>query len=128
MRRDQFALGDAAADRRADAEVLPQPAGGQHEAEFEYPIYLDLEDPLRRGVRDGRGGVRDAPIFAEDAVNAVDQALQCGAVELVGAAEIMHDPRLGSLGVGIPVVLGQRIIGDRRAGPVPSLGHPQIHA
>jgi hypothetical protein len=119
MRRGQAALGDATPDRRADAEILPQTARGQHHAELEHMLDVD-----RGGLR---GAVGDGLPLVEHAVDAVDQALQRSPVELVGAAEIMHDARLGPLGGGVPVVLGQRVIRDRGAVPIPALRHPQVH-
>ena len=44
------------ADRRADAEVLPQSAGGEHDAEFEHRVDLDLRDDLV-ACRAGSGGI-----------------------------------------------------------------------
>ena len=121
MRCGQPALCDAAPDRRTDAEILPQSAGGQHDAEFEDLIHLDLGDLRGSTARDGH-------IFVEYAVDAVDQALQGGAVELVGTAGILHDARLGALGGSVPGALGQGVVDDRRAVAVVSLGDPQIRA
>ena len=121
MRRGQAALGDAAPDRRTDAEITPQPACGQHHAEFEHVLDLDLD---QGGLR---GGAGDGLPLVEHAVDAVDQALQGSSVELVGAAEVVHDARLGPLGGGVPVVLGQRVVSDRRAVPIPALRHAQVH-
>jgi hypothetical protein len=122
MRRGQFAFGDAAPNRRADAEILPQAARGQHDAEFEHLLDLDLGD------RWGRGGTGDRLVLVEHAVDAVNQALQGGPVELVGAAEIVHDACLGAFGCGVPGVLGQCVVGDRRTVPILSLRDPQVHA
>jgi len=83
----------------------PQPAGGEHDAEFEDPIQLDWGD--------FRTIAGDDLTLVEHPVDAIDQTLQRRAVELVGAAEIMHDLRFGPLGGSVPCVLGQSIIRDR---------------
>ena len=118
MRRGQFAFGDAAPNRRADAEIVPQAARGQHDAEFEHLLDLDLRDRRRRG------GTGDRLALIEHAVDAVNQALQGGAVELVRAAEIVHDACLGAFGCGVPGVLGQGVIADCRTVPILSLRDP----
>jgi hypothetical protein len=73
-------------------------------------------------------GAGDRLTFVEHAVDAANQALQGGPVELVGATEIVHDACLGAFRRGVPGVLGQCLIGDRRTVPILSLRHPQVHA
>jgi len=113
--------GEAGADGRSDAELLPQAAGGQHDAEVEDGVDLDLAE-----ADPGRGCGAVAGL--EHAVDAGDQALQGGGVELVGTAEGVDDPRLGAPGLGVPAVLGEGVVGDRGAVAVPPLGFPQVHA
>ena len=84
VRRGQLGPFGASADGRADAEFLPQRAGGEHDAEFEHPLDLDVGDAGRGLV----GGHAIAGI--EHAVDAVHQPLEGGAIELIGAAETMH--------------------------------------
>ena len=62
VRRGQIGPFGAGADRSADAEFLPQRAGGEHDAEFEHPLDLDLGDVLgacRRQPRRHRHRARD---------------------------------------------------------------------
>ena len=61
-------------------------------------------------------------VGVDDAVDAGDQALQGGAVELVGAAEAVHHPRFGALGLGVPDVFGEGVVGDSGAVAVAPLG------
>jgi hypothetical protein len=63
--RRQADLGDAAPDRGPDAELFPQPAGGQHDAEFEHPIEFDLGE--------FGGGTDETIALVEHTVDAVDQ-------------------------------------------------------
>ena len=83
------------------AEVFPQLAHGEHDAEGEDVVDLDLRQ--RRLVTNG--WCFDGATI-EDAVDAADEALQGRAVELVGASEAVHDASFGSLGLGVPDVLG----------------------
>ncbi len=64
------------------AEVFPQLAHGEHDAEGEDVVDLDLRQ--RRLVTNGR--CFDGATI-EDAVDAADEALQGRVVELVGASE-----------------------------------------
>ena len=82
----------------------------------------------RCGDLRGRGGSGDRLALVEHAVDAVDQALQGGAVELIGPAEIVHDLRLGTFRRGVPSVLGQGIVGDGGSVPILSFRDPEIHA
>jgi hypothetical protein len=61
-------------------------------------------------------------------LDGADQALQGGFVELIGAAEVVDDLRLGALGLGVPDTLGERVVGDSGAIAVTSFGDAQIHA
>ena len=83
VRRGQFAFGDAAADRRADAELLPEGLSGEHDAKFDDGVDLDVGEAGLVGCGDGAGG-----ISIDDALDGDDQALQGGFVELIGAAEV----------------------------------------
>ena len=122
MRGGEASLLDAAADGRADAELLPQVAGGQHDAEFEHAVDLEVGDA-------GRGLVGDHAIAAiEHAVDAVHQPLEGGAIDLIGTAETMHHPGLAPLCLWVPNALGEGVVGDRRAVAVVSPGGAQIHA
>ncbi len=69
-----------------------------------------------------RGGVD-----IEDTLDAGDEALKGGAVELVGATEAVHDARLGSSGLGVPDVLGERVVGDGGSVAVPALCDAQVY-
>ena len=120
MRRTQPGTLGAAPDRRPDTEILPQLPRRQHDAQFEHPLDLDL--------RQGRIAVGNRVARLEHPVDALDEAPEPVAVDLVGAAEIVHHPGLGAFGGGVPGVLGQRVIGDGRAVPVTPFGDPQIHA
>jgi hypothetical protein len=119
VRGGEAGAGEAAADGGSDAELLPQAAGGQHDAKVEDGVDLDL---AQAGL--GRGAVAGL----EHAVDAGDQAPQGGGAELVGAAEAVDHPRLGAPGLGVPAVLGEGVVGDRGAVAVPPLGFPQVHA
>ncbi|HEX6010233.1 MAG TPA: hypothetical protein VFY87_00220 [Geminicoccaceae bacterium] len=121
VRGGEAGAGEAAADGGPDAEFLPQAAGGQHDAEVEDRVDLDLAET-------DLGGGSDAVAGLKHAVDAGDQALQSGGVELVGAAEAVEHPRLGAPGLGIPAVLGEGVVGDRGAVAVPPLGFPQVYA
>ena len=123
MRRGQLGAVHAGTDGPADAEFLPQGAGDQHDAEVEDGVDLDLRDGGLAADRQGVSG-----IGVDDALDADDQTLQGGAVELVGAAEAMHHPRFGALGLGVPFILGEGVVGDGGAVAITPLGDAQIHA
>ena len=123
VRRAQVSLCQARADGRADAEFLPQGAGGQHNAEFEDGIDRDVG---QAGLAAGGQGVDG--IGVDDALDGGDEALQGGFVELIGAAEVVDDLRLGALGLGVPDILGEGVVGDGGAIAVTPLGDAQIHA
>jgi hypothetical protein len=120
VRRPQPGTLGAAPDRRPNAEILPQLPCRQHNAQFEHPLDLDLR---QRGA-----AVGDRVAGLEHPVDALDEASEPVAVDLIGAAEIVHHPGLGAFGRGVPGILGQRIIGHRRAVSVAPFGDPQIHA
>ena len=120
MRRTQPGILGAAPDRGTNAEILPQLSRCQHHAQFENPLDLDLR---QRGAAIGNGVTR-----LEHPVDTLDEAPEPVAVDLVGAAEIVHHLGLGALGRGVPAVLGQRVISHRRAVSIAPLGGPQIHA
>ena len=120
VRRCQPGLFGAAPDSGADAEILPQLPRRQHHAQFEDPLDLDLGE---RGT-----AVGDRIAGFEHPVDALDEALEPVAVDPIGATEIVHHPRLGALGRGVPGVLGQGVISDRRAVPITPFGDPKIHA
>lgn len=123
VRRGQAGTGEARADRLADAEFLPEPARRQHDAEFEDGLDVDLRQRGR-----ATGGERVSGIDIEDAVDAGDEALKGGVVELVGAAEAVHDAGLGAPGLGVPEVLGEGVVGNGGTVAVSPLGDPQVHA
>ena len=49
-------------------------------------------------------------------------------VSVSGTAEIVDDLRLGTLGLGVPDVLSQGVVGDGGAVAVTPLGDAQVHA
>lgn len=111
------------ADCLADTEFLPQPAGSQDNTQFENGLDVDLRQRALLARWRGFTG-----IAVNDTVDAGDQALQSGFVELVGAAEAVHHAGLRAPSLGVPDVLGQGVLGDGGAVAVPPLGDPQIHA
>jgi hypothetical protein len=113
----------AGADGLADAEFFPQAAGCQDDAKFEDGINVDLGHDGLAANRQGVGG-----IGVDDTVDAGDQALQGGSVELVSAAKAVDHARFGALGLGVPFILGEGVVGDRGAVAVSPLGDAQIHA
>ena len=110
----------AAPDRSTDAEFLPQLPRRQHHAWFEHPLDLDL--------RQRRTAVGNRIAGVQHPIDALDEALEPVAVDLVGAAEIVHHPGLSALGCGVPGILGEGVIADRRAVSIASFGDSQIHA
>jgi len=120
--RGQFGLFGASADGGADAEVLPAGAGGKHDTEFEHALDLDLRTIRCPGTAAGLITV------LEHAVDALDQPLEFGPIELIGTAETMHHAGFSSLGVGVPDALREGVVGDGRAVAVMALGDAQIHA
>ena len=72
--------------------------------EFEHLVDVDLRDGLR-AARAVLAGV-------EHAVDAADQPLQCGAIDLIGTTEIVHHARFRPLGIGVPYAFGQCVVGD----------------
>ena len=105
-----------------DAEFLPQRAGGEHHAQFEHPLDLDLGDVGR--VTAGNRAV----IAIEHAIDAFHQSFESGAIDLIGAAEAMDHAGFAALCVGVPDALGEGVVGDGRAVAVLPLGDAQIHA
>jgi len=85
---------------------LPECTGGEHHAQFEHLFDLDLGK-----IRCPRtaGGAR---AVIEDAVDAADQPLERGAIELIGSAETMHHTGFSPLSVGVPNTLGEGVVGD----------------
>ena len=122
MWRDQFGLFGASADGGADAEVLPAGAGGKHDTQFEHPLDLDL-----RTIR-CPGPVGGLITVLKHAIDALDQSLEFGPIELIGTAETMHHAGFSSLSVGVPDALGEGVVADGRAVAVVALGDAQIHA
>jgi len=92
----------AGADGLADAEFLPHGTGGQHDAEFEDGVDLDIGEAGLAACGQGADG-----IGVDDALDGGDQALQGGFVELIGAAEVVDDLRFGALGLGVPDIFGE---------------------
>jgi hypothetical protein len=117
MRGAQAGAAHAGADGLADAEFFPQTAGRQHDPEFEDGVDLDLSNG---GLAVGRQGV--GGISIDYAVDAGDQTLQGGAVELVGAAETVDHAGFGTLGLGVPIIFGEGVVGDGGAIAVSPLG------
>ena len=67
-------------------------------------------------------------VLVEHAADAAHQALERGAVELVGTAEAVHHAGLDIAFPGIADVLGERQVAHHRAVLVPPLRGPQVHA
>jgi hypothetical protein len=123
MRRAQVCLRQAGAEGLTDAEFLPQGAGGQHDAELEDGVALEVGEAGLAACGQGADG-----LGADDALDGGDQALQGGFVELIGAAEVVDDLRFAALGLGVSDVLGEGIGGDGGAIAVTPLGDAQIQA
>src|SRR5271166_1211960 len=94
----------SAADGGADTEVLPAGAGGKHDPKFEHPLDLDL-----RTVRCPATAGGLIAVF-EHAIDAPDQPLEFGPIELIGTAETMHHAGFSSLCVGVPDALGEGVV------------------
>jgi hypothetical protein len=122
MRGGQLGAGHAGADGLANAQLLPQAAGGQYDAEFEDSVDLDLGEGGLAAQGQGVGG-----IGIDDAVDAGDQALQGGCADPISAPEAVHHPHFRALGGGVPDILGESAVGGRGAVAVASLGDAQIH-
>lgn len=90
---------EASADRRADAEVLPQGARRQHDPEVEDAVDGDLGEP--------HGARGDRLAIIQHAADAAHQALKGGAIELVLAAEAVNDAGLDVALVGVAAVFGE---------------------
>src|SRR4051812_8954460 len=73
------------------------------------------------------GGQGTGGIGVDDALDGGDEALQGGFVELIGAAEVVDDLRLGALGLGVPDALGEGVVGDGGAVAVTPFGDAQVH-
>jgi len=112
----------AGADRRTDAEFLPHRAGGEHDAEFEHPLDLDLRDVPWAPASSSTS------VAIEYAIDALHQPFESGAIELIGAAETVHHAGLSPLHVRVPDAFGEGVVGDSRAVAVLALGDAQIHA
>ena len=82
----------------------PTGSRGEYDTEFEHLVDVDLRDVLRAAHK--------ALASIKHTVDAVDQPLQCGAVDLVGATEIVHHACFRPLGIGVPDAFGQGVVGD----------------
>jgi hypothetical protein len=109
----------AGRDRRPDPELLPQGSGDVGDAQ--------LLDPLDRELARGRPVIAGG-VLTRHAADAAHQALERGAVELILAAEAVHDPGLDVALPGIADVLGQGQVAHHRAVLVPPPRGPKVHA
>ena len=116
--------------RRAAAQVF-----GQHgrDAQLLPQRLKDVDAAVRPAIEQaevqigGRfGGRRRA--FPDDARDAAGQALEHGAVERVGPAEVVDHLRDGAALGGVPDVLGELVVLDDGAVSVAPACGPQVHA
>jgi len=104
MWRGQTGTSRALANRSTDAQFLPQAAGHQHDAKLVHRVDLD---------RGNLAGAGNAIPGGEHAVDAADQPLKRGAVELIGTTEVVHDAGLCTSCVWVPDAFCERVVGDR---------------
>ena len=108
VRCRQPGLGDAGPDRRADPELVPEVTRDARNAQFEHGVDRDI-DPLGAGDILRR---RLVLTLTQNAVDAADQALEGGVIDLIGTAEAMDDPGFSSFCGGVPDGLGEGVVGD----------------
>ena len=119
MRRLQLLLGDPSRDRGPDPEPFPQGLDHMHDAELEDGFDFD-----RTGTLDHRCAVR----LGQNPPDAGHQPLEYRPIQLVGTTEAVHHPGLDMALLGMPRVLGQRVVAHHAAVLVPPLGRSKIHA
>ena len=103
-------------DHLVETELAPQALQHVHAA-----VRLGVEDP---DVRIGGHRV----LRGYDAEDAAGEAAQRGGVELIGATEVVDDPRDRTAFHGIPDVLGELVVLDDRAVGVAAPRRSQVHA
>lgn len=84
----QAGFSHAGTDRRADPELVPEVTRDERNTEFEDGVDLDLDRP-------GAGDTsrrRSVLTLTQNAVDAADQPLEGGVIDLIGAAKTMDDP------------------------------------
>jgi hypothetical protein len=123
MRRLQFLFPHALLDRGANTKLFPHGFGDMDNAEIMNPFDQDIRNLNR--LTAGGGSIN--PPIDQDPANALCQALQDIAVEVVGTAETMNDLGLGSLRLGILDILRQGVLFDRGAVAVLAFGAAKLH-
>ena len=108
VRCRQPGLGDAGPDRRADPELVPEVTRDARNAQFEHGVDRDIGRPAASGVLRRIAALT----LTQNAVDAADQALEGGVIDLIGAAEAMDDPGFSSFCGGVPDGLGEGVVGD----------------
>ena len=121
MRRLQLLLGDPGCDRRSDPEPLPQGLDHMHDPELEHRLDLDVTSARALDHR-------CALLLGQNPPNTRHQPLQHRPVEPLGPAEAVHHPGLDMALLGVPGILGERVVAHHAAVLVTPLGRPKIHA
>ena len=104
----------------ADAEAVPQRQGHMRGPGPASAAQLHV---LQGG---GASGLHQ--LLAGDPRDGGAEALQGLCLQLVGAAKVVQDPGLSAARVGVPVVLGELVIGDGGAVFVLASGGAEVHA
>src|SRR5882757_2118232 len=81
-------------------------AVSEHHTECEHPFDLDLQTIRCRRT------AGTVIIIVEDAVDAFDQPLEFGPIELIGTAETMHHAGLSAFCLRVPDALGEGVVAD----------------
>jgi len=123
MRCLQLLLTYLLLDRGPNTKLLPHGFGDMDNAEIMNPFNEDVGNLNRLAA----GGDLINPPIDQDPTNALCQALQDIAVEVIGTAETMNNLGLGSLRLGVPDILRQGVIFDRGAVAVLAFGAAKIH-
>lgn len=91
----------------------------------------DLPNAGNQHVVDRRRPLAGEGVLHFDVAHARDRAAQADegiAVELIGAPEVVDDLHAGALGLGVPDVVGELVVGDLAAVAVLAAGSAEVHA
>lgn len=113
------------------ARAVPSREIGDHLVDPELaPDRIDgVDRAVGPGVADPHAGLgRDRFLTREHAEDALREALESGAIELVGAAEVVDHLGNGAALLRVPDVLGELVVLDHRAVRVLAPRGAQIHA